>query len=75
MIGKEFTVFRESREERPQLKRERKPLEKGPLSILQGERPLGQRVPQQMEVGVGNPRPWEKCPQTVKVLSLEKDSN
>ena len=56
------TVIRESREERLQPKRARKTLEKD-------------KCPNKWKPGAGNTRPWEKCPQTAKVLVLREDSN
>jgi hypothetical protein len=67
-------VFRESREEKLQPKRDRKLLEKDQCAYCK-ERHWAQQCPNKQKLWSGNPRPWGKHSQMAKVLALEKDSN
>ena len=65
----------ESREERLQPKRDRKPLEKDQCTYCKESGHWAGECPNRWKLGSGNLRPWEKRPQMAKVLALGEDNN
>ena len=67
------TVVRESREERLQPKRDRKPLKKDQCIYCKERDHWAQECPNKWKPGARNPRPWEMHLQMAKVLALGED--
>ena len=63
------TVFRESREERLQPERDRKPLEKDQCPYFKEMGPQGPSVPQHTEAGGRKSQALGKVPQNIKGVS------